>query len=246
MIQKKEISLKDIPTYSIVNAASSYLFLVSQTTSYTCGPAAFASIVSNAPNDKEMEIASLVLGSLRPSVLLLGPSFLHLLSEMGFYDRILGLYYLASSEEIKINTLNEKILEVMVKFENIPNNKEKKFKSGAKKTYETLFNRHKDKIIAIRNEDEFYEKFDKLICDPKIAITALFFNEKSHIEELAVKGVLGTPHWMVPLGLTKDNYYIVYDPATNGIVWLTKDAVKQNFKKLPLIGLCPQFLAIKK
>jgi len=246
LLKKDKIKPESLPTYHLLfKEAVNHIFITPQNTKYTCGPAAYSCLMSEAPHDLELEFNLLLIGRLAQSVLLLAPSFLKISDAFKELDKVHKSYFLAT-KKVEVDTIDDKLIDIMLKFEEVSEEKRDEFIKSVRSAYEELFRRYRSKIKIVSNEDDFHKELEKYVMDPKYTVVALFYNDKSHIDEYAKRGIIGTPHWMVLLGVTGESVYIIYDPATSTILWMEKEKLIKNFRKLLEIGAPPQFVVTKR
>ena len=138
-------------------------------------------------------------------------------------------------KDLKIFTasrkINDKRLNLMIRYEKVPENKIEKYKKIARERHEKIDKKFSNQVKILKNP---LQKINELLKQGyRVAIlTSSFYFEKNPV-----------PHWIVVFEREKNKYW--FCDSVNGIISLTKKQLEKGWKINKKEGFSPQLVAHK-
>jgi hypothetical protein len=188
--------------------------------SFNCGPCSFINLTGIKANKKiENELSK--TGRLKPFQVTVYTAFLIWAEK---YKKNI-LIYTASKK------LNNRLFNLMISYEKIPQNLQKDYKKRAKEQFNHLNTKFSKIIKPLKNP---IKKLDELLKkDYRVAVLSnSFYFDKNPV-----------PHWIVAYKKDKTSYYFMC--SKKGQIKLTKKQVIIGFKLNKKLGFYPALVAYK-
>lgn len=139
-------------------------------------------------------------------------------------------------KDLKIFTssrkINDKKLNLMIRYENVPKEKIKKYKEMARKRHKQIDEKFSKQVKILRKP---LQKINELLEQGyRVAVlTSSFYFHKDN----------PFPHWIVAFKKEKNKYWLC--DSANGIISLTKKQLEEGWKINKKEGFSPQLVAYK-
>jgi hypothetical protein len=138
-------------------------------------------------------------------------------------------------KDLKIFTasrkINDKRFSLMIRYENVPKEKIKKYKEIARERHEQIDKKFSNRIATLKNP---LQKINELLEQGyRVAV----LNSSFYFDKISV------PHWIVAFRRNKNKYW--FCDSANGIISLTKNQLEKGWKINRKEGFSEQLVAYK-